>query len=210
VDTHSKSTSRRVIVVDDHPLFRAGVIAALQQNGGFNVCGEAETADRARELAEALRPDAAIIDLMLHNHDGLKLVRELRQLLPRAQIIVVSMLSHHLYAQKSIHAGANAFVSKREGPAAMMSALNHASAKAGSPKSFRAPNDFDNLSERELQVLLHLGLGKSTHEIATSLGVSIKTIETHREGIKAKLGLPHATALVATAARWVQEQNLIR
>lgn len=200
----------QVLVVDDHPLFRAGVVAALKNEPNLAVCGEADSSLAARELAERLRPDAAVVDLMLQDDDGLKLVRELRQAHPRLKIVVLSMLDAGIYAPKALQAGASFFVSKQEGPAAIVSALRRAVAneRASAPAGGSDPQH--DLSERELQVFLQLGLGRSTQEIATALGVSVKTIESHREAIKSKLDLPHANALVARAALWTREQGLAR
>lgn len=200
----------QVLVVDDHPLFRAGVVAALKNDPGFAVCGEASDALSARELAARLRPDAAVVDLMLHNDDGLKLVRELRQAHPRLKIVVLSMLDAGVYAPKALQAGASFFVSKGEGPAAIVSAVRRAAANERATPAAAGPDPQHDLTERELQVFLQLGLGRSTQEISTALGVSVKTIESHREAIKAKLSLPHANALVARAALWVREQGLAR
>lgn len=200
----------RVLVVDDHPLFRAGVVTALKQEPDFEVCGEADNAAAARALAAKLRPDAAVVDLMLQNDDGLKLVRELRADLPALRIVVLSMLEAAVYRPKAMQAGAQFFVSKLEGPAAIVAALRQ---PAAAPRPARAAADAHELaalSERELQVFIQLGQGRSTQEIAAALNVSVKTIESHRENIKGKLGLPHANALVARAALWVREQGLAR
>ncbi|AOS44032.1 Response regulator protein VraR [Lacunisphaera limnophila] len=200
----------KVIVVDDHPLFRAGVVAALKTEENLEVCGEADTAIAARELATRLQPDAAVVDLLLQDDDGLKLVRELRQMDPRLKIVVLSMLDPGVYAPKALQAGASFFVSKQEGPAAIISALRRAVANERASTPAGATDPRRDLSERELQVFLQLGLGRSTQEISTALGVSVKTIESHREAIKAKLDLPHANALVARAALWTREQGLAR
>lgn len=201
----------RVLVVDDHPLFRAGVVAALKSEPDLEVCAEADNAATAREAAARLRPDAAVVDLMLQNDDGLKLVRELRTDLPALRIVVLSMLEAAVYQPKALQAGANFFVSKLEGPAAIVAALRQ-SVAGGRPvrPAARAAHELAALSERELQVFIQLGQGRSTQEIAASLSVSVKTIESHRENIKAKLGLPHANALVARAALWVRGQGLAR
>lgn len=199
-----------VLVVDDHPLFRAGVVAALQNDPGLSVCGEADNARTARELAARLRPGAAIVDLMLQDDDGLKLVRDLRADHPPLKIVVLSMLDPGVYAPKALQAGASFFVSKQEGPAAILAALHRAAANERASPAGEGGAPELALSERELQVFLQLGLGRSTQEITTALGVSVKTIESHRESIKAKLGLPHANALVARAALWARAQGLVR
>jgi DNA-binding NarL/FixJ family response regulator len=203
--------AQRVLVVDDHPLFRAGVVMALKSEPDLEVCAEADNAANARALAAKLKPDAAVVDLMLQNDDGLKLVRELRTDLPGLRIVVLSMLEAAVYRPKAMQAGANFFVSKLEGPAAIVAALR---SPAGGARPVRAGAEVQHelaaLSERELQVFIQLGQGRSTQEIAAALTVSVKTIESHRENIKGKLDLPHANALVARAALWVREQGLAR
>lgn len=211
IDTSTTSPKIRVLVVDDHPLFRAGVVAALQQDPALEVCGEADNAIAARDVAARLRPDAAVVDLMLKDDDGLKLVRELRQNHLRMKIVVLSMLDAAVYQPKALQAGANHFVSKLDGPAAIVAALQQPG--SGGRPSRPGPDsthELSILSERELQVFIQLGQGRSTQEIATALGVSTKTIESHRENIKGKLDLPHANALVARAALWGREQGLVR
>lgn len=197
----------RVLLVDDHPLVRAGVAAALAGEPDLDLCGETDNALEARDFARRLQPDAAVVDLMLRDDDGLKLVRELRTDLPALRLIVLSMLDPALYAPRALQAGANAFVSKQEGPAAILAALRRPGPSQRAPASRPVLLD---LSERELQVFMQLGLGRSTQEIAAALKLSVKTIETHREGIKTKLGLPHSNALVARAALWAHEQGLAR
>lgn len=196
-----------ILVVDDHPLFRVGVVATLNKESGFNVCAEASDAATALALAAQFRPDAAVVDLMLNDEDGLKLVRDLRRDHPRLKIVALSMLEAGVYAPKALQAGASFFVSKQEGPAAIIAALRRAAANERDHPGANVP--MSELSERELQVFLQLGLGRSTQEIAAALGVSMKTIESHRESIKAKLGLPHANALVARAALWARAQGLV-
>jgi DNA-binding NarL/FixJ family response regulator len=200
----------RVLVVDDHPLFRAGVVTALKHEPDLEVCGEADNAAAARALAARLKPDAAVVDLLLQNDDGLKLVRELRADLPALRIVVLSMLEAAVYRPKAMQAGAHFFVSKLEGPGAIVAALRSPGAAPRSARAGAETHELAALSERELQVFIQLGQGRSTQEIATALNVSVKTIESHRENIKAKLGLPHANALVARAALWVREQGLAR
>ncbi len=205
-----KKTRMRVLVVDDHPLFRAGVVTALKGEADFEVCAEADNAANARAFAARFSPDAAVVDLMLQNDDGLKLVRELRTDLPSLRIVVLSMLDAAIYRPKAIQAGASFFVSKLEGPAAIVNALRQPLSAARPGRQANAAHELGELSERELQVFVQLGQGRSTQEIAAALNVSVKTIESHRENIKSKLGLPHANALVARAALWVREQGLAR
>lgn len=196
----------RVLLVDDHPLFRAGVVAALTHEPGIVVCAQTGQAAEAPALVALHRPDAAIVDLMLQDEDGLKLVRELHRDFPALRIIVLSMLDPGVYRARALQAGATAFVSKQSGPEAVAGALRGEIVRAA--KGSATAPALSTLSERELQVFQLLGQGRSTQEIAAALGVSIKTVESHRENIKSKLDLPHANALVARAALWVREQGL--
>lgn len=198
----------RILLVDDHPLYRAGVASVLRAEPAFLVCGEAAGHQEALELAASVAPDVAVVDLMLAQGDGLQLVRELRQRHAALRIIVLSMLDSAAYEPKAHAAGADAFLSKREGPETVVEGLKLALQRERPARPPAAVEGIALLSERELQVFRELGLGRSTQEVATALGVSVKTVETHRESIKLKLGLPHANALVARAARWVREQGL--
>lgn len=198
----------RILLVDDHPLYRAGVAAVLGAEPALVVCAEAAGSREALELAAQHLPEVAVIDLMLADGDGLKLVRELRQSYPDMRLVVLSMLDAAAYEPKALAVGADAFISKREGPQAVVAGLKLALQRVRIPRAVASGDDVSLLSERELQVFRELGLGRSTAEIAAALGVSVKTVETHRESIKLKLGLPHANALVARAALWVREQGL--
>ena len=200
----------RILLVDDHPLFRAGVAAVLRAEPGFEICAEASEAMEARARALALRPDVAIVDLVLGGEDGLKLVRDLRRDCPAVRLLVLTMLDEAVYRPKALQAGADAFLSKKEGPAQIVAAVRQLLDRSTVARTPLAPpsHEFDSLSERELQVFRELGFGYTTQEVATRLGVSVKTIETHRESIKQKLGLPHANALIVRAALWVREQGL--
>lgn len=200
----------RILLVDDHPLFRAGVAAVLRGESGFEIVAEASDGMAARAAAASSRPEVAVVDLVLGGEDGLKLVRDLRRDCPAMRIVVLTMLDETVYRPKALQAGADAFLSKREGPGQIVAAVRQL---LDFPVPSRAStagsgHELDQLSERELQVFRELGLGHTTQEVATKLGVSVKTIETHRESIKQKLGLPHANALIVRAAIWVREQGL--
>lgn len=196
----------RVLLVDDHPLFRAGVVAALNHEPAVQICAQTGQPAEALQLAAEHRPDTAIVDLMLQDGDGLRLVRDLRRDHPALRIIVLSMLDPDVYRPRALQAGADVFVSKQSGPDAVVAALQGQSAEPAAGPA-RRPG-LQLLSERELQVFRELGLGRSSQETAAILGISVKTVESHRENIKAKLELPHANALVARAALWVREQGL--
>lgn len=213
--THVQKT--RVLVVDDHPLFRAGVAALIDRQPEFAVCGEAGTAVEARVATLRLLPDVVLLDLLLHEGDGLALVRELRHLRPALRVIVLSMLPAATYADRVREAGAAAFLHKETAPDLLIEALRKLAGPAApvDPESAGPPPEsaatrLDRLSDRELQIFQLLGLGRSTREIGVALGVSPRTIEAHRENIKRKLGLTNGSSLLTQAVLWAREQGLLR
>ncbi|MCF3651362.1 response regulator transcription factor [Synoicihabitans lomoniglobus] len=193
---------KRILVIDDHPLIRAGVAAQLEYVENFEVCGEATNAREARKLTAELKPDFAVLDLMLGDEDGLTLVRELKQLAPAMRVVVLSMLNPEEYAPRAIAAGASAYVHKVDGTESIVQALQKAGDRPGSTEPVENPMPTSKLSDRELQVFSLIGQGRTTREISAALGVSPKTIDAHKEHIKSRLGLANAAQLTAYAARW--------
>ncbi len=206
---------KRILLIDDHPLIRTGLSAQLADCSDIEVCGEAGNVREARQLAATLRPDAAVLDLMLGDEDGLTLIRELRRLVPAMRIVVLSMLDPEQYAPRAHAAGAQVFVNKADGPEAIIAALRDpdgspipgllAAMDATTPAE-DAALPTSRLSDRELQVFKLVGLGRTTREIATALGVSPKTVDAHKEHIKLRLGLANAAQLTARAAQWSAER----
>ena len=105
----------RILIVDDHPLIRAGLIALMENEPHLEICGSAANGREARKLVQSLQPDVTLLDLMLGDEDGLTLIRELRNLAPKMRIVVLSMLNPQLYAARALAAGACAYVDKSEG-----------------------------------------------------------------------------------------------
>jgi len=206
----------RVLIVDDHPIVRAGVRLALRGNPRFEICAEADTANAAAELAERESPDVVVLDLHLGGRDGIEMVGRMRELLPRAKILVFSMNSEDLFAQRALRAGANGYLMKEGGLEELQRALDcimagdvyvsermnarmlSAMARGGTEGDVLA-----NLTDREMQIFLLLGAGKSTGQIAEELSLSVKTISTHRENLKMKLGVESAAELVRKAVAHV-------
>ncbi len=197
----------RLLLVDDHPLVRAGIAAQLADCPKLEVCGEADNAIHAREAVLKLKPDVVALDLMLGDEDGLTLIRELRQLAPKLRIVVLSMLEPETYRSRALAAGANDFVHKTEPletTIAALRGLRTAASNAPEPSvtEERAPCEVSRLSDRELQVFRLIGLGRTTREISAALGISPKTVDAHKEHIKVRLGVTNAAQLIARAAQW--------
>lgn len=216
--TRTAAPRLTVAVAEDHPVMREGLAALLAGEGGFTVTGHAASARETRTLAERAPPQVLVMDLMLAEDDGLALIKDLAALSPALRIVVFSLHAESVYAERCLRAGAHGYVMKTEPVSTLFRAIRDVAAGgiAVSPRvsaavlgslsgHARQPAGGEaQLTDRELQVYRLSGLALPTREIAEKLGVSVKTIETHRENIKNKLGLDTHAALVARAAQWVQ------
>jgi len=212
----------RILVVDDHPVVRQGLLHLINKQEDLMGCGEASNFAEALSAAAVCDPDLAIVDVRLGNEDGLELIKELKDRLPRLRVLMLSQYDLPLYAERALRAGALGFVIKAQAADEILTAIR--SVLAGDiylpqalarqllhqligtfPKANRP--SIENLTDRELHVMRLLGGGSSTREIAAALGLSFKTVETHRENIKHKLGLQGANQLIHFATEWARQQT---
>jgi DNA-binding NarL/FixJ family response regulator len=210
-----------VFVVDDHPLMRQGLAQLINSEPDLLVVGEAEDAPRALKGIAAKHPDLVIVDISLQGNNGIELTKSIKALYKEVRVMVLSMHDEHIYAQRVLRAGANAYVMKQESPDRVIDAIRktlkgdiYVSEKVGAQILHQivtgrgaTGSPIDNLSDRELEVIQLIGEGKSTREIASGLNVSVKTIESHRAHIKEKLGLRNAAELVQYCVQWVEQEN---
>jgi DNA-binding NarL/FixJ family response regulator len=212
----------RILIVDDHPLVRSGLRLLIDCEHDLSVCGEAANADEAMRLLENQKPDLLIVDLSLKESSGLELIKRIKARHPDAKMLVSSMFEESLYAERVLNAGALGYVHKQEGMERVIEAIRCVlSGRIWLSKSMNdrmlrrmtvsqpAPTQspVHTLSDRELEVFEMLGRGRATKDIAKQLHLSVKTVETHREKIKAKLGLHSAAELNRAAVQWVLEQG---
>jgi DNA-binding NarL/FixJ family response regulator len=214
------ATKARILIVDDHALVRRGLAGLIEDEGDLIVCGEAGSAAEAL-TALATRPDLIIVDLSLQTGHGLDLIRQLKARDEELRILVLSMHDESLFAERVLRAGALGYVSKQEAPGQVISAIRQVLddkvylsqamterlLRRASGREADAVLPGDTLSDRELTVFQMIGEGLPTREIATRLHLSVKTIETYRENIKAKLGLKNSAELSRHAAQWVLEHS---
>jgi len=206
----------RVLIVDDHPIVRMGVRAMLEQAPGFEVCGEAGSTAEALHLLSAENPDVTLLDLMLGGRGGADFVAECLRACPRTRILVLSQHDEALYAERVLKAGAHGYLMKGEAMEDLVDALETVlrgdiavSARMNArllARRFHGPTDerYSALSNREMQIFLLIGAGRSTGAIASELCLSPKTVGAHRENIKTKLGLDSAAALEREALLHVE------
>ena len=210
--------AHRVFIVEDHPVMREGYVSLINSEPDMEVCGEASSAEEAFEKAAALDYDIAIVDLSLPGVNGVELVKRLRSYEDDAQILVVSAHDEALYAERALRAGARGYLMKHESAKKFVDAVRQVlegDLYLSESLRTRFLNDrfgFGNeggssvsrLTDREIEVFEHFGRGKSTREVAETMGLSLKTIESHRTNIKQKLGINRAAEFMQRAVLWVE------
>ena len=220
----SPSQKTRILVVDDHPMVRHGLVRLISQQKDLLCCGEASTADEARAAIAKLKPDLVILDLRLQRGDGLELIKSLKCLHPNLRILILTQYDAPLYAERALRAGALGYLVKEQAANEILNAIRTVlsgqvyltPALAGlmlhklvGATGKLSRTGVEQLTDRELHVLQLLGAGLSTRHIAMHLKLSFKTIETHRENIKSKLGLRGAAQLVHFANEWARRQGTL-
>ncbi|HKL85941.1 MAG TPA: response regulator transcription factor [Treponemataceae bacterium] len=218
--------SRRVtlIVVDDHPIFRQGLVSAIEINERYKVIGEANTIGEALQLIEKQIPTILLVDISLQHENGLELVKTVHSLKPQIYQLVVSMYDEIIYAAKSLQAGARGYVMKQEATEALMSAIKtvlNGKIYLSSAMQERLLDSFTSvdlkksdvdliplLSVREMEVFRRIGQGFGISEIAENLNLSTKTINAYRDNIRKKLLINDAGTLRKFAIKWIQSEFL--
>jgi DNA-binding NarL/FixJ family response regulator len=218
----TETARRRVFLVDDHPLVREGLTKLIDQQIDLCVCGEAGEAGLAFEEIRRIKPDVVVVDLTLKGESGFELIKRLRSLPNPPPILVLSMHDETFYAERAIRAGALGYVMKREISGNIVNAIHEvllgrmhlSSAFTGqlSEKLLRARtaaeiSPVDGLSAREFEIFHRVGKGRENRQIAEELHISLKTVQTHCDHIKKKLGFETGTILAREAVRWVEKHE---
>jgi DNA-binding NarL/FixJ family response regulator len=215
-------SKRRVIVADGHPIVREGLARLLNDEDDLRVCAEVQD---AVDIERALMSDhaaAVIMDLVLGDSNGLDVIRQLRREHHDLAILIFSMHDETIFAARAIRCGANGYVTKLEPTSVVLEALRQVlsgrmwvsqsvsdrllrSLATRTGKARSADSPMEVLTDREIEVFGLFGSGLGTKEIATRLGLSAKTVETHRAHLKEKLGFERSSELLVAAARWVRD-----
>ena len=212
----------RVLIVDDHPMMREGLSALLSTQSDLVTCGEAANISDALKQVKETAPDVAVVDIALNGENGLDLVRQLKSINHSLRILVLSMYDDGLYAERALEAGAMGYLNKHvighkivlairqilagkrylsEEIEAQMALRQANSTPAGARHGISA------LTNRELEVFKMIGGGTATIEIAQKLHISVKTVESHRQKIKLKLGLHTSAQLSHEATHFFLENG---
>ena len=218
-EAHSSFTARkkRVFVVDDHPIVRQGLTLLINQEADLFVCGEGEEMHSALSAIQAANPDILIVDISLNGPDGLELLKNARITSPRLPVLILSMHDESIYAERALRAGANGYIMKQEATEKVLVAVRRILSGEiyvsdriansmlqhyvrGSNPAQRS--SVSELTDRELEVFRLIGEGLGTRQIAETLRLSVKTVESYQAHIKEKLCLRSARELVQHAVQW--------
>jgi DNA-binding NarL/FixJ family response regulator len=218
------SSKIKILVVDDHPLVCDGLAELIRQQPDFEICGVAANQTDALALLESAQPTVAIVDITLENGSGIELTKRIRDLHPGVRVLVLSMHDENLYAERALRAGARGYIMKSEvsrkivlGIRAVLTGkifISENIANRIAQKSYGGPDEtpesesgVEDLSSRELEVFQLIGRGYGTRQIAETLGVGFKTVQTYSTRIKEKLQLRNATELMREAMLWHERQT---
>src|SRR5215831_5122909 len=214
--------AKRIVVVDDHPLFRKGLEQLIHSDETFAVCGEAENASEAMDVIRKLVPDLVIVDLGLPGANGIELIKNIRAEFSKLPILVLSMHDESLYALRSLRAGADGYVMKHEAMANVIVAIREVFngrpylspamaaqviTKFAHRQAEGEADAVERLSDRELEILDLIGKGHDVRHIARLLRLSPKTVETHRAHIKDKLDLKNSREVARFALQWLNARG---
>jgi DNA-binding NarL/FixJ family response regulator len=212
----------KVLLVDDHPLVREGLVNLISQQADLQICGEAGNEPQALELIRTVQPHVAIVDISLESGSGIELIKNIKAMFPAVLVLVLSMHDESLYAERALRAGARGYVMKREAAKKVIEAIRCVLAgqlyvsnkitalmaeKFIEGRTAATASPAEQLSDRELEVFQLLGLGHNTRQIADHLHIGFKTVQAYCARIKEKLELANATELLREAIRWHESQQ---
>jgi DNA-binding NarL/FixJ family response regulator len=219
-ETNPTGSKNKILIVDDHAFVRQGLRDFIEREPDLCVCGEAAGRAEALELCSETIPDLVLVDLSLGSDSGLDLVKDIAIQFPDCRMLVLSMQDEMLYAERVLRAGASGFIGKDTHPSQLIEAVHEVlrghmyASEAVKQKIMQTVRKAETggdpvarLSDRELAVFEQIGKGMSTADISDAMHLSIKTIETYRARIKAKLGTRSSAELVQRAVQWLLDKK---
>jgi DNA-binding NarL/FixJ family response regulator len=218
MQTDSVPSVIKVLLVEDHPMFRERLASIIAKRGDMCVCGEADNVHDALACAEATQPNIAIVDITLRGSNGLDFLKDLKAREINLPVLVLSMHDEAIYAERVLRAGARGYITKYEASSEVMAAIEqvlngevYLSRQMTSRMLGRfavgkkEAGDVSALTDRELDVFQRIGRGETARDIASALHLGITTIDTYRARIKEKLGLKNGNELQRRAMEWSKE-----
>ena len=213
---------KRLLLVDDHPMMRAGLAQLINKQPDLEVCCESGSPSEALGEINRCQPDLIVTDITMPGRSGVEFIKDVLAIHGSLPVLVVSMHDEMIYGERVLRAGARGYVMKEAGGETLLVAVRQVltgkvyvserlsaclldSLTGKRPRGTSSP--IEKLSDREFEVFQLIGQGTSTRDIARQLSLSPKTVDVHRGRIKEKLGLKEATSLIRYAVRWVEAQN---
>ena len=210
------------MIVDDHPMMRAGLMQLISKQPDMQVCGEAGNPAEAMKLLANSRPDLILVDISMKGASGLEFIRDVSAVHGNIPTLVVSMHDEKVYAERALRAGACGYIMKEQSAGYLIVAIQRvleggvylskemstrllktfAKSESSNPES-----PLQKLTNREFEVFRLIGQGQTTEEIAGHLHISTKTVDVHRFQIKEKLHLESSTALIHYAVHWAKTDD---
>jgi DNA-binding NarL/FixJ family response regulator len=208
----------KVLLVEDHAMFRERLAHLISEDFGMSICGETDNIREALDMARSSEPDLALVDITLKGSSGLEFLKDLKAQELQVPVLILSMHEETLYAERVLAAGAKGYITKHENSQTLLGAMRHVL----DGKVYLSPQMTDNLlkkmsgqdvtvsslkrlTDRELEVFQMIGSGKTTREIAEILSLGMTTVDTYRTRIKEKLGLRNGTQLQHYASHCAQQ-----
>jgi two-component system invasion response regulator UvrY len=198
-----------VFLVDDHAMVRAGLKKVIEDSGDLRVIGEAADCQQALDRLRTAQPHCIVLDISLPGRSGLDLLKDIRSLYPAIRVIVLTMHPEDRFAFRALKNGASGYLTKDAAPLELVQAIRHVNGgrkyvsatlaeqlAASVERGEDAALPHERLSDREFEVLRQLAAGKSVHEIAEQLSLSISTVSTYRTRILEKMGLKSNSEIV--------------
>lgn len=216
-DAPTTTAKAQILLVDDHPIVRQGLGQLINHAPDLAVCASVEDGQEAIDYVKQTRPDLVVVDLTLKDRSGLDVVKELKAMDGTLPVLVLSMHDESLHAERALRAGAQGYIMKEEATERVLDAIrqvlkgeiyvsprvtSHMLQKMVSVKPGEGGSPLAVLTDREHEVFLMIGQGMPAREIAAKLGLSSKTIDAHRENIKAKLGFKTGQELLRYAMQY--------
>lgn len=212
----------KVVLVEDHQMFREWLAHLIDRKASLSVCGEADNIRDAMRIIRETQPDIAIVDISLQGSSGLELIKDLKAQGLAVPVLVLSMHDETLYAERVLRAGAKGYITKHQASSTLLKAIEHVlSGKVYLGEKMTesildqmtgrispvSASGMQLLADRELEVFQLIGKGYNTREIAEQLHLGETTVDTYRARIKEKLKLRNAAEMYSRAAQWVQKEG---